>query len=162
MNKHFKKHLIMSEEKEQFFQQSNSCQICKKLIDQDNEKARDHCQVTGKFRGAAHWRCNINFQLTKKVPLIFHNLRDYDSHSIFSELNKFGLKIRVTPNGLEKRMAFFLSRNLVFITSMQFLNSSFDKIAEKLLDEDFKYLVQEFGSKNLELLKQKVLILMST
>ena len=72
MNKHFNKNLIMSEEEEHLFQQSNSCWICKKLIDNDEEKVRDHCHVTGKFRGAAHWDCNINFQLTKKVPVICH------------------------------------------------------------------------------------------
>ena len=60
MNKHFNKNLIMNEE-EHLFQQSNSCWICKKLIHNDEEKVRDHCQVTGKFRGAAHWNCNINF-----------------------------------------------------------------------------------------------------
>ena len=102
------------------FQQSSSCWICKKLIDQDNEKVRDHCHVTGKFRGAAHWSCNINFQLTKKVPVIIHNLRGYDSHLICSELNKFNVKISVIANGLEKYMAFFLNKNLVFIDSMQF------------------------------------------
>ena len=75
MNKHFNKNLIMSEEEEHLFQQSNSCWICKKLIDNDEEKVRDHCHVTGKFRGAAHWDCNINFQLTKKVPVIFHDFR---------------------------------------------------------------------------------------
>ena len=52
-------------------------------------------------------------------------------------------------------MTFFLSRNLVLIDSMQFLNSSLDKLVKNLLDEDFRYLVEEFGSKNLELLKQK-------
>ena len=46
----------------------------KKLIDNDEEKVRDHCHVTGKFGRAAHWSCNINFQLTKKVSVIFHNL----------------------------------------------------------------------------------------
>ena len=42
----------MSEEKEHLFQQSNSCWICKRLIDNDEEKVIDHCHVTGKFRGA--------------------------------------------------------------------------------------------------------------
>ena len=51
----------MSEEEEHLFQQSNSCWICKKLIHDDEEKVRDHCHVTGKFRGAAYWNCNINF-----------------------------------------------------------------------------------------------------
>ena len=52
-------------------------------------------------------------------------------------------------------MAFFGGKNLVFIDSMQFMNSSLDKLVKNLLDEDFKYLVEEFGSENLELLKQK-------
>ena len=107
IKKQFNKNLIMSKEEEHLFQQSNSCWICKKLIDNDEEKVRDHCHITGKFRGAAHWNCNINFQLTKKVPVIFHNLRGYDSHLIFNELNKFDVKIKVIPNGLEKYMAFF-------------------------------------------------------
>ena len=51
----------MSEEEENFFQQSNSCWICKKFINDDDKKVRDHCHKTGKFRGAAHWDCNINF-----------------------------------------------------------------------------------------------------
>ena len=85
----------MSEEEEHLFQQSNSCWICKKLIDNDDEKVRDHCYVTGKFRSAAHGSCNINLQLTKKVPVIFHNLRAYDSHFVFNELDIFDVKISV-------------------------------------------------------------------
>ena len=102
MKKHFNKKLIISEEEEHLFQRSNSSWICEKLIDHDNEKVRDPCHVTGKFRGGAHWSCNINFQLIKKVPAIFHNLKGYDSHLIFCELNKFDAKINVMPNGLEK------------------------------------------------------------
>ena len=89
----------MSEEEEHLFQQSNSCWICKRLIDNDEEKVRDHCRRTGKFRNAAHWNCNINFRLTEKVPVIFHNLRGYDSHLICNELVKFDVKISVIPNG---------------------------------------------------------------
>ena len=74
---------------------------------------------------------------------------------IFSELNKFDVKISVIPNGLEKYMAFFLGRNSAFIDTMQIMNSSFDKLVKNLLDEDFKYLVEEFGSEDLGILKQK-------
>ena len=83
MKKHFNKNLIMTEEEEQF-QSSNICWICEKLI--EDEKVRDHCHITGKFRGTAHWSCSINLQLTKKVPVIFHNLRGYDSNLIFMSL----------------------------------------------------------------------------
>ena len=81
MKEYFNKNLIMSEEEEHLFQKSNSCQICKKFINNNNEETvRDYCHVSGKFRGAAHRKCNVNFQLTKKVPAIFHNLRGYDSY----------------------------------------------------------------------------------
>ena len=73
-----------------------------KLINQDNEKVRGHCHVTGKFRGAAHWSYNKNLQLNKKVLIIFPNLKGYDSHLSFCEINKFDVKISVIPNGLEK------------------------------------------------------------
>ena len=108
MNKHFKKNLIMIEEEEHLFQKSNNCWICIKLIDNDEEKVRDHCHITGKFRGAAHRNYNINFQLTQKVPVIFYNLRGYDSYLIFNGLDKIDVKINVIPNVLEKYMAFFL------------------------------------------------------
>ena len=137
MKKHFNKHLVMTGEEEHLFQESNNCWICKILIDNDDEKVRDHCHITSKFRGAAHWDCKINFQLTKKVPVIFHSLKGYDSHLIFSELNKFNVKISAIPNGLEKSMAFFLNKNLLFIDSMQFMNFSLDKLVKNLSDEDF-------------------------
>ena len=48
----------MSEAEGKQFQSSNTCWICEKLIDDDDgEKLRDHCPVTGKFRGAAHPSC---------------------------------------------------------------------------------------------------------
>ena len=90
-----------------YFKKSNICWICKKFISNGEDKVRGHCHVTGKFRGAAHKVCNLNFQLTKNVPVIFHNLQSYDSHLIFNELDKFDVKIKVIPNGLEKYMAFF-------------------------------------------------------
>ena len=121
INKYFNKNLIMTEE-EDLFQKSNNSWICKKLLDNDEDKVRDHCHITGKFRGAAHKSCNLNFKLTKKAPVIFHNLTNYDSHLIFNELDKFDVKIKVIPNGLEKYMAFFLNKNLVFTDSMQFIN----------------------------------------
>ena len=98
MHKHGNKKLIVSEEEEHLFQQSNSCYICKKFIDNDEEKVRDHCPVTGKYRDAAHWDCNVDLQLTKFERLC---------HLIFNALDKFDIKISVIPNGLEKYTPFF-------------------------------------------------------
>ena len=96
-----------------------------------------------------------NFELIKKVPVIFHNLRGYDSLLIFNGLDKLDVQINVIPDGLQKYLAFYLNKNLVFIGSMQFMNSGLDKLVKNFSYEDFKYLVEEFGSENLELLKQK-------
>ena len=130
MKKHFNKNLIMSIEEEERFEQSNICWICSKLIENSDNKVRDHCHITGKYRGATHWSCNINLKITKKVPLIFHNLKGYDSHLIFKEFSKFNTKISVIPNGLEKYAAFTINKNLVFIDSMQFMNCSLDNLVK--------------------------------
>ena len=132
MKKYFNKNLIMSAEEEEKFQLSNSCWICDKLFDIGDEKVRDYCHMTGKYRGAAHWSCNINLKLTKKIPVIFPNLRGYDSHLIIKEIGQFDVKVSIIPNGLEKYMAFTINKNLVFIDSMQFMNSSLDSLVKNL------------------------------
>ena len=68
-------------------------------------------------------------------------MRGYDRHLIFNELDKLNVKISVIPNGLEKYMALFWNKNLAFIDSIQFINSSLYKLVENLSDEDFKYLI---------------------
>ena len=154
MKKYFCEKLIMSAEENERFEMSNTCWICDKLFQNNDNKVRYHCHITGKYRGAAHYRCNL--RITKKVPVIFQNLKGYDSHLIFNELSKFnGLKISVIPNGLEKYMAFTINKNLVFIDSMQFMNSSLDKLVKTLNDKDFKYLNEEFSAEQLKLVKEK-------
>ena len=65
------------------------------------------------------------------------------------------MKIDVIPNGLKKYMAFVINKNFVFIGGIEFMNSGSKKLVKKLADNDFIYLTQEFGSENLELLRQK-------
>ena len=93
--------------------------------------------------------------MSKKIPVIFHNLRGYDSHLVIKEISKFNVKVSVTPNGLEKYMAFTINRNLVFIDSMQFMKSSLDSLVKNLSGNNFEYLSEEFSGKFLRLLKQK-------
>ena len=163
IKRHFNKKLVMNaEENEKRIERTNICWICGKLIDLNDNKVRDHCHITGKYRGAAHWSCNINLKISKIVPVIFFNLKGYDSHShlIFKELSKFDCKISVIPNGLEKYMSFSLN-NLVFIDSMLFMNSSLDKLVKNLSDSDFKCLSEEFSGEKLELVEKKEIIIMS-
>ena len=154
LKKYFNKNLVMTAEKNEEIEKTNICWICGKSID-FNEKVRDHCHITGFYRGAAHWSCNINLKISKKVPVIFYNLKGYDSHLIFKELSKFNCRISVIPNGLENYMSFSLNRNIVFIDSMLFMKSSLDKLVKNLGNEDFEYLSEVFNDEKLELLQKK-------
>ena len=97
----------MSKVEEEQFQSTDTCLICENSLIMTMKKLDINCRITKKFRNAAHWSCNVNLLLTKKVPVIFHNLRGYDSHLIFNELKNFDVKIDVIPNRLEKSMVFF-------------------------------------------------------
>ena len=71
--------------------------------------------------------------MTKTIPVIFRNLRGCDTHLIMQEVGKFDAKINVIPNELEKYMAFTVNKNLIFINSMQFMNSSLDTLVKNCL-----------------------------
>ena len=126
IKKHFNKNFLMSAEGKERFQSSNSCWICDKLFDVGDDKVRDDYHITGKYRGAAHWNCTINLKLSKKIPVIFQNLKGYEGHFIIKEIGKFDVEVSVIASGLETYMAFTINRTVVFIGSMQFMNSSSD------------------------------------
>ena len=131
IRKQFNKNSVMTAEENEEFERSNICWICDKLIENE-DKVRGHFHITRNYTGSAHWSCIINLKITKKVPVIFHNLRGYDSHLIFRELSKFDCRVGVIPNGLEKYMSFSLNKNIFFIDSMLFLNRSLDKLVKNL------------------------------
>ena len=114
-----------------------------------------YCHVTGKFRGVAHDNCNKKLKLTRKLPIIFHNLQGYDGYIIFKELNNFDVDVAVIPKGIDKYMSIIVNRHITFIDSLQFCNNSLDTLASNLEDKDFKHLTSEFGIDKLEILKRK-------
>ena len=134
---------------------ANSCWICNKLFDVGDEKVRNHRHVTGKYRGAVYFSCNANCKFSKKAPVMFHNSKGYDSHLIMKEIDKFDVKVSVIPNRLENYVAFTVNKNLVFIDSMQFMNSGLDSLVKYLSNDAFKYLSEELSGKFLELVKEK-------
>ena len=90
------------------------------------------------------------------VPCSFvYKVACIDSHLIMKEISKFDVKVSVIRNGLEKCMAFTINTNLVFIDSMQTMDSSLDSLVKNLSDNDFKYLCEEFSGEILRLIKQK-------
>ena len=115
---------------------------------------RDHCHVTGKYRGSAQNVCNRSYRLTNEIPVIFHNLRGYDSHLIMQETGKFNKDINVIPNDMETYMAFMVGRNLIFIDSFQFMSQSLSDLANNLPKDGF-YHTKKLGTENLELITRK-------
>ena len=108
MKKHFNKELMMTKEDNEDFKDSTQYWICDNdYVDND---VKDHCHITGKYRGFAHRDCNINLKLNHKVPAVFRKLKNYDSHLIMQELGKVNLKINSIPNGLEKHLSFTINK----------------------------------------------------
>ena len=153
IKQYFNKRLIMTNEDEEIYNNSHICWICKQELNTD--KVRDHCHVTGKFRGAAHNKCNLKLRIPRKLPIIFHNLQGYDGHIIFKELNNFDVDIAVIPKGIDKYMSIIVNRYITFMDSFQFYNGSIDTLTSNLYNEDFKYILSEFGADKLEILKRK-------
>ena len=89
MKKHFDKPLRMTEVDEEEFKKATTCHICDKKYTEKDIRVRDHCHITGKYRGSAHQDCNLKLRINPKeikIPVIFHNLRGYDSHFIMQEI----------------------------------------------------------------------------
>ena len=172
MKKHFNKPLKMTMENEIDFKKAIKCHICDQQYTDKDIRVRDHCHITGKFRGSAHQDCNLKLRIKPdniKIPVIFHNLRGYDSHFIMQQIgeiakkhaykNKRGeechMNINCIPNNMEKYLAFMLGNHLVFLDSFQFMSSSLDNLIKNLPDEAFKYTKQEFKKEQFNLMKQK-------
>ena len=79
----------------------DECWMCNELFTKEDRKVTDHGHTAKKYRGSAHQNCNINLKLAKKVSVIVHNLKGYESHLIKQEIDKFDVKLSVIPNGSE-------------------------------------------------------------
>ena len=89
----------------QNFKNFTKCWIYDNAYFNGDVKLRDHFHITDKYIGSVQGGCNVNLKLNHKFPVVFHNLKNYDSHLIMQELGKFNLKINVMRIGLEKCMS---------------------------------------------------------
>jgi len=78
--------MIFNKDDKRNFEEAAVCHICNRPFEAGEEKVRDHCHLIGKFRGAAHNRCNLNYKDPKFFPVIFHNLSGYDSHLFIKQI----------------------------------------------------------------------------
>ena len=116
MKKHFNKEFVMTKENNEDFKDSTKCLIYDNDYVDNDVKVGNCCHITGKYRSFAHSNCNINLKLNDKIPVVFHNVKNYDFHLVMQELGKSNLKINSIPNGLEKYLSFTINK-LSFIDS---------------------------------------------
>ena len=165
-----KKMIIMKKEEEQFKQASN-CWICgKKLNLQD--RVRDHCHFTGRYRGAAHNKCNLQYSKPNNISVFFHNLTGYDSHLFIKRLGVTEGNIDCIPNNEEKYISFsktiktgvYINNKgeerdkyfkIIFKDSLKFMASSLESLVSNLPEDGFKNLEKYFKPEHVKLLKQK-------
>ncbi|XP_036148161.1 uncharacterized protein LOC118647413 [Monomorium pharaonis] len=161
----------LSKEQWEAYRNATHCHICNNLFAPDDTRVRDHCHLTGKYRGPAHSNCNLNYKNSFFIPIVFHNLSGYDSHFIIKEIaTAFEGGVSLLPITKEKYISFTKtvedtteedSRKhiqLRFIDSYRFLNTSLDKLASYLNTDKLKIVRSEFlnlSSEEFSLLTRK-------
>ena len=167
------KKMVITKEEEKQFDKASDCWICEEKLGND-DKVRDHCHYTGRYRGAAHNKCNLNYSKPKSVPVFFHNLSGYDSHLFIKSLGSPNPKenIECIPNNEEKYITF--TKNIivgqytnkkgevkdktfkiVFKDSLKFIRSSIEALVNNLPKNGFKNISKYYTPEQVELIKQK-------
>ena len=112
----------------------DNCFFCARplLVANYKDSVKDHDHITGLYRGAAHNECNFKLRLDPKkvqIPVLFHNLGGYDAHLLMQAMARVPGEIKCIPNNTEKYISFSLG-NVKFIDSINFLQSSLDKLVK--------------------------------
>ena len=153
------KRMIFTQQDSIQFRAAIECYICKKKFLQSTDKVRDHCHISGKYRGAAHNKCNLQLRKTYKIPVFFHNWRGYDSHLIVHKLPNYpNLNVNIIGQSMEKYLVLNWGEHLVFKDSLQFMNCSLEKLVANLLKsgrENFKQILREYSGAEADLLLRK-------
>ena len=166
----FSKKMIFSPKDKDDFEKARVCWICRKEFG-ESKKQRDHCHFTGKYRGAAHVKCNLQFKKPKFTPVIFHNLSGYDAHLFVKNLGRTEGNIKCIPNNEEKYISFSkeivvgeyknkkgekveVKHEIRFLDSFKFMASSLESLVGNLGLEKLIQTKKEFGEKA-ELLSRK-------
>ena len=172
-----KKEIIPTQEEEREFEEATVCHICEKLLYDKKgwDKVRDHCHLTGRYRGAAHNHCNLAFKLPKFYPVLFHNLSGYDTHMFIKDLAESPGEIKCIAKTEENYISFTktivvdsfvkwkeeisnykeirVRREIRFLDSFKFMASRLEKLVNNL--SNFPNLQRHFEGEQLGLVKRK-------
>ena len=163
------KPLVMNSKTQKEFNESVNCHICG--FELGNDRVRDHCHFTGKYRGAAHNKCNLMCKKPRLLPVIFHNLQGYDAHLFIKQLAKIDGKLECIPSTEEKYISFSktikvgdykhingdvlpINFEIRFLDSFKFLQTSLANLVSNLSQDDF-HITKNVFKKNTSLLTRK-------
>ena len=140
--------ISLTTEEKIHYNKQKVCYICKKEFDNNKkqQKVRDHCHYTGKYRGAAHNICNLRYKIPKEIPVVLHNGSTYDYHFIIKELAKeFEGNFECLGENTEKCITFSVpikkkidikdlesTYKIKIIDSHRFMSSSLSKLVDNL------------------------------
>ena len=164
------KDMIFTKENEKEFINATNCWICGEYM--GNDRVRDHCHFTGKFRGAACNSCNLKLRRQNNISVFFHNLTGYDSHLFFKKLGYTEGNIDCIPNNEEKYISFsktiktgkYTNKKgeekdkyfkIIFKDSLKFMSSSLGALVNNLPKDGFKNILKYYSEEQAEILKQK-------
>ena len=159
--------MVMTMHDKLIYDNSTLCHICNEELRED--KVRDYCHLSGKFRGAAHEVCNIKYKVPKFFSVVFHNLSGYDSHLFIKTFGNSEGDISCIPNNEENYISFAkqvilykfvnkegkdikVKRELRFVDSLRFMASSLDKLSSNLKIDQFVNLKKYYSGIQLSLL----------
>ena len=134
-----------------------NCRFCGGPLLQKNfiDAVKDHCHITGRYRGAAHNECNLKLRINPKtyqIPVVFHNLRGYDAHHLMQAMSHLQKEVKCVANNMEKYITFSVG-GLRFIDSLNFLQGSLDSLVSATPKESLK--ITSTISKGSDLLYKK-------
>ena len=154
----FSKRMIFRGEDKKDFKHAEKYYACGKEFKNKEEKVRDHCHYTGKYRGAACISCNSKMKNPKFIPVVLHNLQNYDSHLFIRNLGETEGNINCIPKTEEKYISFtkdiivdefidkktqktvFVKRQLRFIDSFKFMASGLENLVKNLNPDELNFL----------------------
>ena len=142
----------LTHEENDFYKEQEACHICKETfcVNKDDKnyknkrKVKDHCHYTGKFRGAAHSKCKLNYKVPKDIPIIIHNA-SYDTYFKINQLaEEFKGKLNCIGGNMKKHITFSvpiekecnndktITHKLNLIDSFRFMSTSLAELNDNM------------------------------